>query len=551
MEVIKDKPSGAGNVKKKKFDNKKIKRSIAAVVALAIVGGISYGMYSLFHEEEVSQEAMNGVVMRSSIQSIVNGSGVAMPKDSATITLSADGKVTEVFVADGDLVNIGDPLYTIDSADAREAVESAQTTLENYEKQLTAIYDSYADLTVCAPFAGKIIDTADIAVGDDVGMGTTIAKLVDDKTLKLELYYSYAYENDIAVGNTVAVSIPATMSLIEGSVTKINYINRISPEGSALFSVEIAIDNPSTLSEDMGATAIMQTSSGDSIYPYEAGVLKYNRTADIITKTSGEAIAVNLLNYKDVSAGTVLLSMTADDNEDEIASLENSITEARANLEKMQQNLDDFNAVAPMSGTIQSCSLVIGEEVESGKAAISIADTTVMLVEAQIDALNVSNVKPNMYCDIVQWGRDGETMYMGIVDSVSLEGKYENGYSYFPAMIKVDNPDGTMMSGMYVDYSMIASQSEDCLVVPIQAVKYAMDGSACVFVQTTEAVENALVPEETGLDIPSGYIPVAVTVGLTDNFSAEIVSGLNEGDTIFTEYMQSGGNLAGMGMMMG
>ena len=46
-------------------------------------------------------------------------------------------------------------------------------------------------------------------MGDDIGSGVTIAQLVDDRTMKLEQYYSYAYQGDIYAGQSVTVSIPS------------------------------------------------------------------------------------------------------------------------------------------------------------------------------------------------------------------------------------------------------------------------------------------------------------------------------------------------------
>lgn len=40
----------------------------------------------------------------------------------------------------------------------------------------------------------------------------------------------------------------------------------------------------------------------------------------------------------------------------------------------------------------------------------------------------------------------------------------------FPATVVVDNPEGLLMTGTYIQYSFVASQSDNCLVVPIQAV---------------------------------------------------------------------------------
>ncbi len=69
-----------------------------------------------------------------------------------------------------------------------------------------------------------------------------------------------------------------------------------------------------------------------------------------------------------------------------------------------------------------------------------------------------------------------------------------------------------------------------------------MDGTACVFVDETMAPETTLDPEATGLDIPAGYVPVAVTVGLTDISNAEIIDGLEEGMMIFTQFMSASGD---------
>ena len=48
----------------------------------------------------------------------------------------------------------------------------------------------------------------------------------------------------------------------------------------------------------------------------------------------------------------------------------------------------------------------------------------------------------------------------------------ENGVASIPAVVTVDNYDGSMIPGTYAEYSFVASESEDCLTVPVQAVKY-------------------------------------------------------------------------------
>jgi multidrug efflux pump subunit AcrA (membrane-fusion protein) len=130
-----------------------------------------------------------------------------------------------------------------------------------------------------------------------------------------------------------------------------------------------------------------------------------------------------------------------------------------------------------------------------------------------------------------------------------MEGKYENGVSYFPAVITVDNHDGSMMSGSYVTYSLVASQSDDCLLLPIQCVKYVDMGGqtgTVVFLRAADRPENAADLES--VEIPAGFYAVPVTVGLSDSANVEIKEGLQEGDEVFTQFMTGS---ADMMMMKG
>ena len=528
--------------KKKKRKKKKIvKRIIAIIIVLAIIGGIAFGLFKLFGKKDAAaQEIMDGTVYMGSIQSMVTGSGVTKPRDAATITLTSSGVVQEVFVSEGEWVNKGDQLYIIDSTEAQQAVEAARKNVEEYQKQIDSIYKSYENLTISAPYAGKLLEVLACQKGEGIGSGTKIATLVDDSTMLLRLYFSYAYQSDIKTGQTAEVTVPSTMSQLSGKVTDVSYVDYISPEGGRFFEVTISVTNPGTLTEGTAASAQLTAADGTALYPYDSAKFEYSRKTDIIAKTGGDIETVNLKNYQRVSSGALLMKISAEDNDDQITALKNSMKDAQSALDKAIDHLKDFNAVAPMSGTVLACSLVPGEEVSSGSTAVSIADTSTMTVEAQVDEMNISNVKTGMTVDITQYGRDGQQSYVGTVTSVSMEGKYENGVSYFPAVITVDNPDNTLMSGMYVDYSLLASQSDNCLLVPVQAVKYTESGTV-VFVKADSAPDGALDPATLGIEVPEGYYPVPVTVGLSDSSNAEI-TGVEEGTEVFVQYITTSGN---------
>ena len=288
-------------------------------------------------------------------------------KESAAITLTAGGTVQEVFVAPGDTVTAGQPLYTIFSQEAQDQVTQAQTQVDNLNKEMATLLEDANNLTTRAPFAGKLIDVKEFQPDQEVAKETPIATLVNDRKLKLSLYFSYAYENQIHVGQSVQVSIPAVMGVRTGTVEKINKVRFISPEGAVHFGVEIAFDNPGTLTAGMDASAVLTAADGSTIYPYENGKTEYYETREIVTKAAGPVASIgNLLDYADVQAGEALLTLGSSTIDEDIMAKQKEIDDASQKLAEAQKGLADFNAVSPIDGSVTSCTLTPGMEVKSG-----------------------------------------------------------------------------------------------------------------------------------------------------------------------------------------
>lgn len=458
-------PAAPTGPKKKRKGRGKTIAGILIVAAIAIALVVLV-WYFVFREDGSKGEVMTDFVTRGSIQSMVEGSGTSKAKDSATVT-PGSGTILELFVQEGDQVTAGQQLYRMDDTTARDAVTEAQKSVDNCNKALQAVYDKIAELSITAPHAGNLREVADLKVGDTVKEGDTIATLVNDTKLRLSLYYSYAYEGDIKVGQTAQISIPAIMAPVTGKVEQINKVRFVSPEGATHFEVVLVLDNPGTLAEGMDASAGLTAADGTPIYPYQNGKLEYYESTKITAKATGPVERVSLLDYGDVKAGQLLVQLGAKDTDEEIASKENALKAAQEKLEEATKELEKYNAVAPIDGTVLQCSLTEGQEVSSGQG-ITIADTSQMIIEIQVDERNARYIKAGMMVDINQYG----TPYVGIVESVSMTASGEKGVASIPAVVTVDNYDGSMIPGTYAEYSFVASESEDCLTVPVQAVKY-------------------------------------------------------------------------------
>lgn len=520
-------------------NRKKRKKTIRRVIALVLVLALAFGLYRHFGGSKDGGEQMvvTDIVSYGSITSMVQGSGMVKAKMSESITLASAGTVGEVFVTEGQQVAEGDPLFTFDSPDAEKRVRDAETQVEGYEKKITAAYKDIAALTLTAPYAGKLLDTAKLTVGEETGTGGKVATLVDDTQMRLTQYYSYAYEGELYAGQRVQVSIPALMAVVEGTVEKVNMVRRVTTEGSQLFSAEIVVPNAGVLAKDMEASATASV-NGETVYPYEAGKLDYYRTSDLTIPT-GTVLSTSLVDYLAVSAGQVLAQVDGDNTENTIFDLEQSLEKARKELEDAQKNYAWCEAVAPISGTVIGLGLYPGQEVSSSTTALTISDTSTVTVSATVDERNVSFLKVGMMVDLTQWNGAG----FGTITSVSLSSSVNNGIATYPFTIEADNTAGTLQVNSYIDYSLTASQSENCLVLPIQSVRTVglEDGSSAtvVYIKADSAPENAIEVPYMDEEIPAGYYPVPVEIGIQDTYNVEIKSGVEEGTEVFTQIMSS------------
>jgi len=529
-------PKKSGDVLKKKKRRRLIRRLIillvlvvAAVLAWKFFGG---------KETSGEGEVVVDTVQYGAITSVVESSGLTKAKNSETITITTAGTVMDVFVTEGQMVMAGDPLFIIDSPAAQTAVEKARSNVEGIQKQLSTAEKDLAGLNLSPVYSGKLMDTVTLNPGDPISKGQKVATLADDTRLRLTQYYSYAYEDSLYAGQSVQVSIPALMSSVEGTVETVHMVSRITPEGSKLFAAEIVIENEGVLAAEMSASATAVV-NGETVYPYEPGKLEYYRVGDLCSTVSGTVLSSSLVDYLQVSPGQVLVQIDGEASESELFTIQQNLEQAQEELRVAEENLANCNAVAPIDGKVIGLMAAIGNEIPANTAVATISDTTTITITANVDERNISYIKPGMMVELDQWG----TMGMGVVESVSLSSTINNGVATYPIVISADNFDESIQVNSYINFRITASQNDNCLLLPIQAVRTVglEDGSMAtvVYVKSDSRPENAIEVPYIDEEIPDGFWPVPVEIGIQDNYNVEIKSGAEEGTEVFTQILSS------------
>ena len=517
------------NMPRKK--RRRIIRWCVILVILAVIGGVLFKL--LGGKKGAEKQVVTDCVQYGAITAKVEGSGLVKAKSSESISISTPGTVLEVLVTEGQEVTTGTPLFTVDSPAAQAAVQKAHGQVEGFEKQLSAARKDIAGLNLAATYPGKLMEVATLNPGDTISKGQVVAQLNDDTRLRLEQYYSYAYAGEFKVGQKVDVSIPALMTIIPGTVEAVHMVSRITPEGSKLFSADIIVENEGALTADMAASATAVV-NGETVYPYEPGKLEYYRTGELKSTVDGTVLSSSLVNYLQVSAGQVLVRIDGEESESEIFTIEQSLEEAREELEKAEKNLANCNAVAPIDGRVIGLSIQPGDEINTQQPILTISDTSSLIVNANVDERNISYIKPGMMVDLDQWGNAA----VGTVESVSLSSTVNNGVATYPMVVSMDNAEGTIQVNSNIQYSLVASQNDNCLVLPIQAVRTVSleDGSTATVVYVSgDRPDNALDGIMADEEIPDGFWAVPVEIGISDNYNVEIKSGVEEGTEVFTQ----------------
>ena len=141
-------------------------------------------------------------------------------------------------------------------------------------------------------------------------------------------------------------------------------------------------------------------------------------------------------------------------------------------------------------------------------------------------------------------------MYMGLVTAIDMGGAQAGqGMTTYPVTLSVENFDGSLMDGAWLQYSFVTSESSDCITVPTTSVMYFSDTEGNR--QSVAIVRRDARPEDTPeLELPvfepgmkrtfpseeEGFYPVIVETGISDAQNVEIVSGIQEMDEVFVNY---------------
>ena len=149
------------------------------------------------------------------VTNTLSGTGILNPANTYNVKSLVAGKVLTSTAEEGDIVEEGDVLYTVDSSDATTKAEQASIALQQAQRS----YDKTVDRQYVRAEVAGIVSTLKVAKGDEVTSGQEVAVIRDSSKMTLQLEFPAADAASFSVGQSAEVTLDGTFETITGTVT--------------------------------------------------------------------------------------------------------------------------------------------------------------------------------------------------------------------------------------------------------------------------------------------------------------------------------------------
>ena len=507
---------------KKKRLGKKGKWIIAIVlVVVLLIAGLTVLRRMAGRQAMAEVTYQEAAVEVRDITNSLTGSGTLQPANSYTVTTLVSGEILSDHFEEGDTVEEDQLLYVIDSSDAASSQTQAQNT---YKQALKSKYPT-ADMT-------GVISEVYVSNGETVNAGAELCKIKGDDTISVDFMFSYAEEGAFYVGQEAQIYLDGFDGYVTGTVRQVGQNGVANASGRVMTTVRVTFDNPGLITEDHRANA---TIGGYTSYGMTSMTVG---TSSVITASASGRIAdMNYIAGDTIFSGDRFCTISGE-------SVDNQIENALNTLENAQDKLEAYQVSSPISGTVIEKYAKAGDNAGTGSSGASslciIYDLSYLEMTLSIDELDISKVAVGQSVSVTADAVPGQ-VYEGIVTKVSVVGSTSGGTTTYPVTIRIAETEGLLPS-MNVDAEIYLSGAQGVLAVPNSAVNR---GNTVLITEDSPSAVNALEQEA-----PEGYVYVSVIVGESDDSYIQVVSGLQEGDTVAYLRTSSGGMMMG-NMMMG
>lgn len=461
-------------------------------------------------------------------------SGQLLPQREAVLTASTAARVTEVTVRLGDVVQAGDLLVQLDTADLQFDLANAEQSLALAQARLTDLQ---------TPASAADIASAEAALASAQAQLDDLLAGPSDTEIALG-------EASIASAQAQLNASVADLNSSQGSVTQSQITaaeaNLLAAQQQLDRAVEVNEENPNEANhqarlqaEQAVANAQAQLDalqSGPSVSAAQSSVAAANARVegsqiDLDSTLSG-ASAAEIANAEAAVAqqNANLTNLLDGPTAEEIRAAEAEVTQAELTLADAQEALADAAIVAPFAGVVTAVYVAEGE-IASGPV-VELVDSRSLQVVLSVDEVDIGSFALGQPAIVTleAWPEsEFDSEIVAIAPSASDASSALVTYDVHLAYQADDLPT---LIGLTADANLITAQREDVLLVPNAVIT--PDRAAGKYYVDVQQSDGS-------------FRQVEVSIGLRDGENTQITAGLAEGDVLRLVTSQPTENFSGPG----
>ena len=487
---------------------------LVPVLCVAVAGGVFLLRPQQAKPASVDASYTEAAPERRDVTNTLSGTGTLNPANTYTVKSLVDGKVLTGTIEEGNIVEESNVLYTIDSSDASTNFEKAEIAMQQAQRS----YDKVVDRQYVRAEVAGVVSSLKVTKGDEVTSGQEVAVIRDSSRMLLTLEFPAADAANFSVGQSAAVTLDGTFEQLDGTVTSVSGTDALSAGNLLTRTVTITVKNAGGLTTAQAATASINgvSSIGSATFAYQA-----ERT--LTAQAAGTVTSINVQEGSDVAKDDIILGLSGDDLTESIQSASESLRSAEISMQNLQDAMNNYTITAPISGTIIEKDAKVGDAVKAGDTLCIVYDLGYLEMNINVDELQISSISVGQKVQITADAVPDKT-YVGTVTRVSMKGTSNGGTTTYPVSIRIDDTDG-LRPGMNANAEIVVAKANNALVVPNAAV---VRGSYVLVTKDSPSAASA----DTAMEAPEGFVYVPVKTGVSDDDYTQIVSGIQEGDTI-------------------
>lgn len=159
----------------------------------------------------------------------------------------------------------------------------------------------------------------------------------------------------------------------------------------------------------------------------------------------------------------------------ELAAMQATINQARANLETAETNLNYTKIISPVDGVVVSRAVDVGQTVaasfQTPELFVVAEDLTKMQIEVSVSEADIGKIEEGQKAEYTLDGYPDET-FEGIVSQVRINPTTVSNVTTYTVIVAVNNDEQILKPGMNANVTIITQNKEDALCVPNMALKY-------------------------------------------------------------------------------